>query len=138
MTPQEDIARFMDQAFPRSQTRIVDARLNTATLKRRITPEDTRPGGTVSGPTMMALADMALYVAIHSTLGLTPGAVTTSLNTNFLRRPSADKDIVAVCKLLKVGRSLVVGEVSIFSEGSDEPLAHVVGTYSIPPPGRAG
>ena len=65
----------------------------------------------------MALADTALYVAIHSTL--TPQAVTASLNINFLRRPSADKAIVATCKLLKVGRSLVVGEVSLFSQGAE-------------------
>ena len=133
MTPKEDIARFMAQAFPRSQFTIVEARDRTATVRRQVTQDDTRPGGTVSGPTLMALADTALYVAIHSTLGLTPQAVTASLNINFLRRPSADKAIVATCKLLKVGRSLVVGKVSLFSEGAEEPVAHVVGTYAIPP-----
>lgn len=133
MTPTEDIARFMAQAFPRSQFTIVEAQDRTATIRRQVTQDDTRPGGTVSGPTLMALADTALYVAIHSTIGLTPQAVTASLNINFLRRPPADKAIVATCKLLKVGRSLVVGEVSLFSEGTEDPVAHVVGTYAIPP-----
>jgi uncharacterized protein (TIGR00369 family) len=133
MTPTEDIARFMAQAFPRSQFTIVQAQHRTATIRRQVTQDDTRPGGTVSGPTLMALADTALYVAIHSTIGLTPQAVTASLNINFLRRPPADKAIVATCKLLKVGRSLVVGEVSLFSEGTEDPVAHVVGTYAIPP-----
>jgi uncharacterized protein (TIGR00369 family) len=137
MTPKEDIARFMAEAFPRSQFTIVEAEHRIATVRRQVTQDDTRPGGTVSGPTLMALADTALYVAIHSTLGLTPHAVTASLNINFLRRPSGDKAIVAVCKLLKVGRSLVVGEVSLFSEGTEDPVAHVVGTYAIPPDARA-
>jgi len=133
MTPKDEMARFMASAFPHSQFTIVDAENRTATIRLQVTQNDTRPGGTVSGPTLMAMADAALYVAIHSTIGLTPYAVTSSLNINFLRRPLADKAIVAICKLLKVGRSLVVGEVSLFSEGTEDPVAHVVGTYAIPP-----
>jgi uncharacterized protein (TIGR00369 family) len=133
MATKEEIAEFMTAAFPNNRFTIVEALNKAATLRRRITQDDVRPGGTVSGPTLMALADTALYVAIHSTIGLTPHAVTSNLNINFLLRPSADKDIVAVCKLLKVGRSLVVGEVSMYSEGTDDPVAHVVGTYAIPP-----
>ena len=85
----------------------------------------------------MALADTALYVAIHATLGITPQAVTANLNISFLRRPAGDRAVVAVCKLLKVGRQLVVGEVALYSEGADEPVAHVVGSYAIPPAARA-
>ena len=132
MSPKDEIAAFMAQAFPSSKFTIVESSPKTATVRRKVEPEDTRPGGTVSGPMLMALADTALYVAIHSTIGLTPHAVTTSLNINFLRRPSAERAVIAVCNLLKIGRSLVVGEVSLFSEGLDEPVAHVVGTYSIP------
>ena len=62
-----------------------------------------------------------------------PLAVTTGLNINFLRKPSAENDIIGVCRLLKVGRSLVIGEVNLYSEGDDQPVAHAVGTYSIPP-----
>jgi acyl-coenzyme A thioesterase PaaI-like protein len=66
-----------------------------------------------------------------------PLAVTTGLNINFLRKPSAESDILGVCHLLKVGRTLAVGEVSLFSEGDPEPVAHVVGTYSLPPAERS-
>lgn len=132
MATKEEIAEFMAAAFPKNQFTIVEAGKKAATLRRVITQDDIRPGGTVSGPTLMSLADTALYVALHSTLGLTPLAVTSSLNINFLRRPTAEKDILAICKLLKVGRTLVVGEVSLYSDGTDEPVAHVVGTYAIP------
>ena len=128
----EEIAEFMAAAFPKNKFTIIEAGKKAATLRRRVTQDDIRPGGTVSGPTLMALADTALYVALHSTIGLTPHAVTSSLNINFLRRPTAEKDIVAVCKLLRVGRTLVVGEVSLYSDGTDDPVAHVVGTYAIP------
>lgn len=132
---QPAIERFMREAFPHSQFSIVAAQDRTATIRRPVFAEDMRPGGTVSGPTLMALADTALYVAIHATLGITPQAVTSSLNINFLRRPAGDRAVLAVCRLLKVGRTLVVGEVSLFSEGGDpdEPVAHVVGSYAIPP-----
>jgi uncharacterized protein (TIGR00369 family) len=132
MATKEEITRFMAAAFPRSQFSIVDAGCRSATVRRPVTPDDLRPGDTVSGPTLMALADTALYVAIHATLGITPHAVTSSLNINFLRRPSADQALIAQCKLLRVGRTLVVGEVALHSEGSDDPVAHVVGTYAIP------
>jgi acyl-coenzyme A thioesterase PaaI-like protein len=87
---------------------------------------------------MMALADTALYVAILGEIGIVPLAVTTSLTINFLRKPVASQDIVAVCKLMKLGKSLAVGEVSLYSEGTAEPVAHAVGTYSIPPQRSSG
>jgi uncharacterized protein (TIGR00369 family) len=132
MATKEEIGQFMAEAFPSGHFTIVEAGHNTATIRRRVTEHDIRPGGTVSGPTLMALADTALYVAIHATIGITPQAVTSNMNANFLRRPVADKELVAVCRLLKVGRSLAVGEVSLFSDGSDDPVAHVVGTYALP------
>ena len=81
----------------------------------------------------MAVADIALYVAILGEIGIVPLTVTTSLNINFLRKPAADMDVVAVCKLIKLGKALAVGEVSLYSKGSDALVAHAVGTYSIPP-----
>jgi uncharacterized protein (TIGR00369 family) len=105
----------------------------SATISYPVRPEDLRPGGTVSGPVLMTVADIALYVAILGEIGIVPLTVTTSLNVNFLRKPAADKNLVAVCKLIKVGRSLAVGEVSLYSQGSDALVAHAVGTYSIPP-----
>lgn len=96
-----------------------------------------RPGGTISGPVMMGLADAALYALVLSRIGPVELAVTTNLSINFLRRP-APGDIIADAKMLKLGKRLAVGEVSLYSEsGSDEdPVAHVTGTYSIPPPDK--
>ena len=81
---------------------------------------------------MMALADFAMYVAVLAAIGPVPLAVTTNLNINFLRRP-AQRDLTAEARLLKVGKRLAVGEVTIRSDGEDEPVAHVTSTYSIPP-----
>jgi acyl-coenzyme A thioesterase PaaI-like protein len=81
----------------------------------------------------MAVADVALYVAILGTIGIVPLAVTTSLTINFLRKPSPHRPIVGVCQLIKVGRSLVVGEVALYSGRDEEMVAKAVGTYSIPP-----
>ena len=132
MASKEEIAAFMAQAFPTSRFAIVEAGEKRSTIRRPVTQDDLRPGDTVSGPTLMALADTALYVAIHSTLGITPHAVTSNMNINFLRRPPADRALLAECRLLRVGRTLAVGEVSLFSEGMDDPVAHVVGSYAIP------
>src|SRR5712692_2648788 len=93
-----------------------------------------RPGGSISGPTMMALADFAMYVAVLAAIGPVPLAVTINLNINFLRKP-ARCDLVAEARLLKLGKRLAVGEVTIRSAGEDEPVAHVTSTYSIPPRG---
>jgi uncharacterized protein (TIGR00369 family) len=92
-----------------------------------------RPGGTISGPTMMGLTDFAMYVAILASIGPVPLAVTTNLNINFLRKPT-QKDLIADTKLIKLGKRLAVGEVQIYSEGEDEMVAHATATYSIPPP----
>jgi len=91
-----------------------------------------RPGGTISGPTMMALADFAMYVAVLAAIGPVPLAVTTNLNINFLRKP-VPGDLVAEARLLKIGKRLATGEVTIRSDGETEPVAHVTSTYSIPP-----
>jgi uncharacterized protein (TIGR00369 family) len=91
-----------------------------------------RPGGTVSGPTMMELADMTMYLLLLGQIGPVALAVTTNLSINFLRKP-APGDLRAEGKLLKLGKSLAVGEISIYSEEGTEPVAHVTTTYSIPP-----
>lgn len=91
-----------------------------------------RPGGTVSGPTMMALADACMYGVILSAIGPVKLAVTTSFNINFLHRP-APGDLLCEGKILKLGKRLAVMDVILHSEGHDEPVAHATGTYSIPP-----
>ena len=93
-----------------------------------------RPGGTISGPTMMELADFAMYVAVFSAVGPQPLAVTTNLNINLLRKPRKG-DMISEARLLKIGKRLAVGEVGIFSDGLPEPVAHVTSTYSIPQAG---
>jgi uncharacterized protein (TIGR00369 family) len=91
-----------------------------------------RPGGTISGPTMMALADVALYVAVLAAIGPVPLAVTINLNINFLRKPGRC-DLTAEARLLKLGKRLATGEVTLRCEGEKEAVAHVTATYSIPP-----
>ncbi|MBM6579958.1 PaaI family thioesterase [Microvirga sp. BT689] len=132
----DELTAFLDREFPQihigGQTYFVDevgplsARMRMSYHERHI-----RPGGTISGPAMMALADLALYVAILAHIGPVALAVTTSLNFNFLRKPE-QRDLVADCRLLKLGKRLAVGDVSIYSEGSSDVVCHATGTYSIP------
>ena len=104
-----------------------------AEMKLDVAEEHLRPGGTVSGPAMMGLADVTLYAALLSKIGMVPLAVTTNLNINFLRKPEAHQPIWARATMLKVGRTIGVGEVFVYSEGAEEPVAHSTMTYSIPP-----
>lgn len=129
----EQIAEFLATEFPQTRVVVETVGDRRATVSHEIGTDELRPGGTVSGPVLMGVADVALYVAILGEIGIVPLAVTTNFSINFLRRPSADARIVAECALMKVGRSLAVGEVSLYSAGSSEPVAHVVGTYSLPP-----
>ena len=91
-----------------------------------------RPGGTISGPVLMGLADLAMYAVVLSAVGRVELAVTTNLNINFLRKP-APVDVIAEARMLKLGKRLAVGEVELFSEGDPDMVAHVTATYSIPP-----
>jgi acyl-coenzyme A thioesterase PaaI-like protein len=127
-----EIADFLHREFPQTKCVVEAVGDGTSTVSHEITAGELRPGGTVSGPILMSVADVALYVAIFGKLGIIPLAVTTSLAINFLRKPAADRAILGNCNLLKVGRSLVVGEVALYSRGQDEIVAHAVGTYSIP------
>ena len=128
----QQISDFMAESFPQSKVSIDAVDADSATIRHRIGIDELRPGDTVAGPVLMAVADAALYVAIFGRLGIVPLAVTTSLTVNFLRKPASGQDIVGVCKLMKAGRSLAVGEVWLYSAGSDEPVAHAVGTYALP------
>ena len=104
MVSKEMMAEFLSHEFPQTKCVVEAVGNQSATVRHSIGVDELRPGGTVSGPVLMALGDVALYVAI-----------------------------LGKCKLMKVGRSLVVGEVAIYSDGDSKPVAHVVGTYSIPP-----
>jgi uncharacterized protein (TIGR00369 family) len=91
-----------------------------------------RPGGTISGPMLMGLADLAMYAIVLAAIGRVELAVTTSLTINFLRKPPPAA-VLAEARLLKLGKRLAVGEVELFSEGDPDMVAHVTATYSIPP-----
>jgi acyl-coenzyme A thioesterase PaaI-like protein len=132
----EEIAAFLATEFPQSLCVVESVGGGRATVSHRVGRAELRPGGTVSGPVLMGVADVALYVAILGEIGIVPLAVTTDLTIHFLRKPSAERRIIGVCRLIKVGRTLAIGEVALYSEGLDEPVAHVIGSYSIPPDAR--
>lgn len=102
-----------------------------AQVRRAFHQDTLRPGGTVSGPTLMELADFAMYVAVLATIGWQPLAVTTNFAMNFLRKPP-QRDLIAECALLKVGKRLAVGTITVRSEGEEDAVAHATTTYSIP------
>jgi uncharacterized protein (TIGR00369 family) len=132
----EELGRFLAAEFPQvfndaSGLTIEAVWQGGGRVRQAYQVQFIRPGGTISGPTMMALADFAMYVGVLASIGPVPLAVTTNLNINFLRRPGT-RDLIAECRLLKLGKRLAVGEVTIRSDGMDEPVAHVTSTYSIP------
>jgi acyl-coenzyme A thioesterase PaaI-like protein len=127
-----EIVEFLAREFPQSKCRVLEVGAGAATVAHEVGADELRPGGTVSGPVLMTVADVGLYVALLGEIGIVPLAVTTNLTINFLRKPAADKRIVGVCQLIKVGKVQAVGEVRLYSEGAPEVVAHAVGTYSIP------
>ena len=129
-----ELQALMDRAFPQSAgIGDIDALPpGGARVRRRVGDGDLRPGGTLSGPTLMALADYAFYLALLSEIGPETLAVTTSLSIHFLRKPPV-ADLVAEAEILKIGRRLAVGEVRIYSDGEERPVAQATVTYSIPP-----
>ena len=131
----EELQAFLSEQFPQGAAYGTLQKLGDgwAEMKLDVDEEHLRPGGTVSGPAMMGLADVTLYAALLSKIGLVPLAVTTNLNINFLRKPVAHQPIWARATMLKVGRTMGVGEVFVYSEGADEPVDHSTMTYSIPP-----
>ncbi|NRP10642.1 MULTISPECIES: PaaI family thioesterase [unclassified Marinobacterium] len=130
----DEMRAFLAEQFPQGDRfgELVELEPGKATMVLAVGDDHLRPGGTVSGPTMMALADVAVYAALLSVIGPVSLAVTTNLNINFLRKPKADANIVAIAEMLKVGKRLAVGEVTIVSEGDTDPVAHATMTYAIP------
>jgi uncharacterized protein (TIGR00369 family) len=133
MTARE-IEDFMTQFFPQARMPIEIEELRSGFLRMRVgvTERSLRPGGTISGPTLMTIADTAMYYLLLGMIGPVPLALTTNLNINFLRAPRL-ADVIAEAELLKLGKRLAVGQVTIRSAGRDEPVAHATVTYSIPP-----
>ncbi|WP_457390261.1 PaaI family thioesterase [Roseateles sp. P5_E1] len=127
------LVAFLKAEFPQNRCTLEEVDEDgSVVVAHPVGERELRPGNTVSGPVMMTLADVALYLGILARIGIVPLAVTTNLSINFLRKPRADRRVVARCRLMKLGKTLAVGEVWIFSEGEDEPVAHATGTYAIP------
>lgn len=123
----------MPQMFRGTSIAIGHADGRTCRIRETYNEGMLRPGGTVSGPTLMALADVAMYVVLLSAIGPVGLAVTTNLNINFLSKAPAGHDLIAEGRLMKLGKRLAVGEVILCSAAGPEPVAHVTSTYSIPP-----
>ncbi|SUZ30495.1 hypothetical protein ROE7235_00218 [Roseibaca ekhonensis] len=128
---------FLDRDFAEvaHMFRVETAQDNALTLRLLPSPAHLRPGGTVSGPTLFALADVAIYLTILSMIGPKALTVTTNAGMDFMRKPAAGVDLLCETRLLKLGRVLAVGDALIFAEGDARPVARASMTYSIPPEG---
>jgi uncharacterized protein (TIGR00369 family) len=132
---QAALSAFLARDFAQVAKDFTITRVEEALLEVRLNVEarHLRPGGTVSGPSMFALADVAMYLAILARLGPVALAVTTNCSIDFMRKPEAGRALIAQARVLKLGRVLAVGDVLIWSEGKDAPVAKAGLTYSIPP-----
>jgi len=130
-----ELQAYLAQVFPQVKDDFVIETLNVdeTIVRMKIGEAHLRPGGTVSGPSMFALADCAMYMAVLAQLGPKALAVTTNCSIDFMRKPQAGTDIIAHCRILKLGRALVVGDALIYSDGQTKPVARASLTYSIPP-----
>ena len=133
MTP-ADLHRFLKEEFPQAPPGITVESVDDTTIRVRQVTEDRhlRPGGTISGPTLMAMVDCGFYLLLLSRLGPVAMAVTTNLNINFMRKPDPGH-LVGEGRLLKLGKTLAVGDFTIWNEGETDPVAHATVTYAIPP-----
>jgi len=131
----EEMTAFLAEVFPQVRDDVAIDRMDDEGLvmRLRVAERHLRPGGTVSGPAMFALADVAAYVATMARIGPKALAVTTNCSIDFMRKPQAGCDILARAEVLKLGRALSVIEVRLYSEGADAPVARAGLTYSIPP-----
>ncbi|EBA08851.1 PaaI family thioesterase [Sagittula stellata] len=131
----EEMTEFLDEVFPQVRGMFGIDELSDSRIAMRLVNDEKhlRPGGTVSGPAMFSLADVAAYVAVLANVGRQALAVTTHCSIDFMRKPASGVDLLAEARVLKMGKVLAVIDVLLFSEGSDKPVAHASLTYSIPP-----
>jgi len=129
------LQHFLDHDFGAIGTdfRVERAEADGLTLRMIAHPKFLRPGNTVSGPALFALADVAVYLAILSRIGMAPLTVTTNCSIDFLRKPSAGQDVLAHTRILKLGRNLAIGDALLYMEGGTGPVARANLTYAIPP-----
>lgn len=130
-----EMEAFLAEVFPQVDGMFGIDRMDEELLVMRLFNDERhlRPGGTVSGPAMFSLADVAAYVATMARIGREALTVTTHCSIDFMRKPEAGRDLLAEARMLKIGRSLSVTDVLLFSEGSRDVVAHASLTYSIPP-----
>jgi uncharacterized protein (TIGR00369 family) len=130
-----DLEHFIKEVFPQvaEDFGVDHVAPMEITMRLKVAERHLRPGGTVSGPSMFGLADVSIYLAIMAMIGPKALAVTTNASFDFMRKPAAGVDLIAKCRLLKLGRVLAVGDVLLYSEGDDAPVARASMTYSIPP-----
>ncbi len=131
----EDLNGFLASEFKQVAPDFVVESVNEVQLCLRlmVSNHHLRPGGTISGPTIFGLADVAMYLAILGRIGPKALTVTTNCSIDFMRKPAAGRDLLAKARVLKLGRVLAVGDVLIYSEGVADPVARAGLTYSIPP-----
>ncbi len=135
----EELNAFLVRVFHQvaNDFRVEAVGPRSATMRLIVQDHHLRPGGTVSGPAMFGLADVAMYIVTLAQIGPKALAVTTNCSIDFMRKPKAACDLLAEARLLKLGRSLAIGDVLLFSEGEPEPVARASLTYSLPPQGSA-
>ncbi|APE43557.1 thioesterase [Sulfitobacter alexandrii] len=131
----EELSRFMKEVFAQVADDFAVDEVGEGTLTMRLLTQDRhlRPGGTISGPSMFALADVSAYLATLAMIGPQALAVTTNCSIDFMRKPKAGVDLVAEARLLKLGKQLSVTDVMLYSSGMAEPVARATLTYAIPP-----
>lgn len=131
----DELMDFLEREFPQVMGEFVIEDLGEMRIRTRLLVGERhlRPGGTVSGPSIFSLADVSVYLAVLAMIGPQGLAVTTNCSIDFMRKPAARTDLIAECRLLKLGRVLAVGEVLVFSDGMAQPVARASLTYSIPP-----
>ena len=129
-----ELSSYLDEVFPQvvNRYRIVDLQQGYARVIQNITQENLRPGGTVSGPTIFSLVDIGMYILLLAHIGKEPLAVTTNCSIDFLKKPTMDGELFADCNLLKLGKTLVVGEVLVKSSDKEALLARSSVTYYRP------
>ena len=129
----QQVQQHLDVHFSRAMHKFTLQAIDSDCIRieRKIYAEDLRPGHSVSGPTLMQIADFAAYVAIIANQGSVDAAFTTNLNINFLRQASADYLIIACAKVLKAGRNLATVDISIYSENSHELIAHATANFAL-------
>ena len=131
----EEIMFLLIKTFPQQAQffEIDELSEDSLVVRHKIDDRHLRPGGTISGPTMFSLADISLYILTLSRIGPVSLAVTTNCSMDFMRKPEPGSDLIAKTRLLKLGKNLCVGDVLIFSDGLEKPVARASMTYSIPP-----